>query len=138
MRIFKPGTFVVLPESEERTVPFFTSNKSDGLVVLMPTLPVVVSTNRFEVPTFRFELTKKVSPVLATMLEVVKVVPAAMTISELIVTGEAPTILDAVRVPVIQESPTTCRGFSGSVVPMPTLDVLEMTKVFWSPTLEVF
>jgi hypothetical protein len=24
------------------------------------------------------------------------------------------------------------------VVPMPTLDVLEMTKVFWSPTLDVF
>jgi hypothetical protein len=125
----------------------------------MPTLPVVVSTKRFEVPTSRFELTKRLSPLFATMLEVVivpvilrldsepaggsmapvvNVVPAAITILELMVTGEAPMMLDAVKVPVIQESPTTCRGFSGSVVPMPTLEVFEMTKVFWSPTLDVF
>ena len=125
----------------------------------MPTLPVVVSTKRFEVPTSRFELIKRLSPVLATMFEVVmvpvilrldsesaggsmapavRVNPEAMTTSELMVTGEAPMILDAVKVPVIQESPTTWRGFSGSVVPMPTLDVVEMTKVFWSPTLDVF
>jgi hypothetical protein len=49
-----------------------------------------------------------------------------------------PTMFEVVRVPVIHESPTTCRGLVGSVVPMPTLDVLEMTKVFWSPTLDVF
>jgi hypothetical protein len=125
----------------------------------MPTLPVVVSTKRFEVPTSRLELTKRLSPVFATMFEVVmvpvilrldsepvggsmapavRVNPEAITRLELMVTGEAPTILDAVKVPVIQESPTTCRGFSGSVVPMPTLDVVEMTKVFWSPTLDVF
>jgi hypothetical protein len=104
----------------------------------MPTLPVVVSTKRFEVPTSRFELTKRLSPVFATRFEVVRVDPEPMTISELMVTGEAPTILDAVSVPVIQESPTTCRGFSGSVVPMPTFEVFEMTKVFWSPTLDVF
>jgi hypothetical protein len=73
-----------------------------------------------------------------TMFEVVRVDPEPMTRPELMVTGEAPTILDAVKVPVIQESPTTCRGFSGSVVPMPTFEVFEMTKVFWSPTLDVF
>ena len=39
----------------------------------MPTLPVVVSTKRFEVPTSRLELTKRLSPVFATMLEVVRV-----------------------------------------------------------------
>ena len=78
------------------------------------------------------------APAGGSMAAVVNVVPAAITILELMVTGEAPTMLDAVKVPVIQESPTTCRGFAGSVVPMPTLDVVEMTKVFWSPTLDVF
>ena len=118
----------------------------------MPTLPVVVSTKRFE-------LIKRFSPLFATMFEVVMVPvilrldsvpvggsmapsvsvnPEAITMSELMVTGEAPTMLDAVKVPVIQESPTTCRGFSGLVVPMPTFDVFEMTKVFWSPTFDVF
>jgi hypothetical protein len=73
----------------------------------MPTLPVVVSTKRFEVPTSRFELTKRLSPVFATRFEVVRVDPEPMTISELMVTGEAPTILDAVSVPVIHVFPTT-------------------------------
>ena len=77
-------------------------------------------------------------PVGGSMAPAVRVYPEAITRLELMVTGEAPMMLDAVKVPVIQESPTTCRGFSGSVVPMPTLDVDEMTKVFWSPTLEVF
>ena len=77
-------------------------------------------------------------PVGGSMAPAVRVNPEAMMTSELIVTGEAPMILDAVRVPVTQESPTTCRGFTGLVVPMPTLDVFEMTKVFRSPTLDVF
>jgi hypothetical protein len=125
----------------------------------MPTLPFAVFTKRLDVPTSRFELIRRFSSVRATMLDVVmvpvtfmldsvplggsmaaavNVYPEAITRSELMVTGEAPTILDAVKVPVIQESPTTCRGFSGSVVPMPTFEVFEMTKVFWSPTLDVF
>ena len=78
--------------------------------------------------TTRFEPTKRLSPAFAMMLEVVmvpvilrldsepaggsmapvvNVVPAAITILELMVTGEAPTMLEVVRVPVIQESPTT-------------------------------
>jgi len=77
-------------------------------------------------------------PVGGSMAPAVSVNPEAITRLELMVTGEAPMILDAVKVPVIQESPTTCRGFSGLVVPMPTFDVLEMTKVFWSPTFDVF
>ena len=78
------------------------------------------------------------APVGGSMAPAVSVNPEAITRLELIVTGEAPMILDAVKVPVIEESPTTCRGFSGLVVPMPTFDVVEMTKVFWSPTLDVF
>ena len=44
-----------------------------GMVMPIPTLPVVVSTKRFEVPTSRFELTKRLSPVFAMMFEVVRV-----------------------------------------------------------------
>jgi hypothetical protein len=77
-------------------------------------------------------------PAGGSMAPAVRVNPEAITRFELMVTGEAPMMLDAVKVPVIQESPTTCRGFSGSVVPMPTFDVLEMTKVLLSPALAVF
>jgi len=84
--------------------------------------------------TFMLEST----PLGGSMAAAVNVYPEAITRFELIVTGEAPMMLEAVKVPVTQESPTTCRGFSGSVVPMPTFDVLEMTKVLLSPALAVF
>jgi hypothetical protein len=54
------------------------------------------------------------------------------------VKGDPPTMLDAVRVPVMSSLPTTWSVLVGLVVPMPTLEVVEMTKVFWSPTLDVF
>ena len=93
------------------TLPF-TSNFFVGLATPMPTLPVEVSTKRFE-------FNDRFSPLFATMLEVVmvpvilrldsepvggsmapavRVNPEAMTRFELIVMGEAPTMLDAVRV----------------------------------------
>jgi len=160
--------------------------------VPMPTLPVAVSTKRFE-------FNDRFSPVFATMFEVVRVLSEPMTMfdvmvswsvwkilervsvlpsvtntfadmvswsewkmletvmvpmfmgasagietgacmeieSALMVRGEAPVIVEAERVWHLM-SPTTSSVLVGSVVPMPTLDVVEMTKVFWSPTLDVF
>jgi len=46
-------------------------------------------------------------PAGGSMAPAVRVNPEAITRLELMVTGEAPMILDAVKVPVIQESPTT-------------------------------
>ena len=57
--------------------------------------------------------------------------------SDSITNGEAPVIVEADRVWHLM-SPTTSSVLVGSVVPMPTFDVVEMTKVFWSPTLDVF
>ena len=47
------------------------------------------------------------APLGGSMAAAVNVNPEAMTMSELMVTGEAPTILDAVKVPVIHAFPTT-------------------------------
>ena len=55
----------------------------------------------------RLEVVSVPPPAGGSMAPAVNVVPAAITILELMVTGEAPTMLEVVRVPVIQESPTT-------------------------------
>jgi hypothetical protein len=46
-------------------------------------------------------------PAGGSMAPAVSVNPEAITRLELMVTGEAPMMLEAVKVPVIQESPTT-------------------------------
>ena len=58
-------------------------------------------------PITMFEPIKRLFPFKGLIDPAVRVDPEAMTMSELMVTGDAPMMLDAVSVPVIQESPTT-------------------------------